>query len=34
MTSRNSSRVSARYEIPRFSSGIFSNKVLSYVVSG
>jgi hypothetical protein len=27
-------RISAQYEIPRFSSGIFSNKVLSYVVSG
>ncbi len=27
-------RVSAQYEIPRFSSGIFSNKVISYVVSG
>jgi hypothetical protein len=27
-------RVSAQYEIPRFSSGIFSNKVLGYIVSG
>jgi Carboxypeptidase regulatory-like domain/TonB dependent receptor len=27
-------RISAQYEIPRFSSGIFSNKVLSYIVSG
>ncbi len=27
-------RVSAQYEVPRFSSGIFKNKVLSYIVSG
>jgi hypothetical protein len=27
-------RLSAQYEIPRFSSGILSNKVLSYIVSG
>ncbi len=27
-------RVSAQYEVPRFTSGIFSNKVLSYIVSG
>jgi len=27
-------RVSAQYEVPRFHSGIFSNKVLSYIVSG
>jgi hypothetical protein len=27
-------RVSAQYEVPRFSEGIFSNKVLSYAVSG
>jgi len=27
-------RVSAQYEVPRLTSGIFSNKVLSYVVSG
>jgi hypothetical protein len=27
-------RVSAQYEIPRFSSGILSNKVLGYIVSG
>ena len=27
-------RVSAQYEVPRFTSGIFSNKVLGYIVSG
>ena len=27
-------RVSAQYEVPRFHSGIFSNKTLSYIVSG
>ena len=27
-------RISAQYEVPRFSSGIFSNKILSYIVSG
>jgi hypothetical protein len=27
-------RLSAQYEVPRFHSGIFGNKVLSYIVSG
>ena len=27
-------RVSAQYEVPRFQSGIMSNKILSYIVSG
>jgi len=27
-------RISAQYEVPRLRSGIFSNKILSYVVSG
>jgi len=27
-------RLSAQYEVPRFQSGIFRNKVLSYIVSG
>jgi hypothetical protein len=27
-------RISAQYEVPRFTSGIFSNKTLSYIVSG
>jgi len=27
-------RVSAQYEVPRFHSGIMSNKILSYIVSG
>src|SRR5580658_6241697 len=27
-------RISTQYEVPRFTSGIFSNKTLSYVVSG
>jgi hypothetical protein len=27
-------RLSAQYEVPRFTSGILSNKVLSYIVSG
>ncbi len=30
----NQLRLSAQYEVPRFHEGIFSNKVLSYIVSG